>query len=305
MQLLSFPIARYQFHFQVTQPIALPEYAGSTIRGVFGRALRKISCMTKQEECKACPLYQTCPYTNIFETPPKEHQIQKFTQVPNGYIIEPPEWGEKIYPAGATLSFELVLFGQLIQQLPLIAFAFKRAFEFNIAGGKGKLVNIHHYSQDGNTYSVFEKNKIMDHPTEIILPEQYPTTLHLEIQTPLRLQDDGKPLSATKISLDRFLKTLLKRIALLSEFHHQPLDIHFVQLIAQIEQIQDEKILKWKDWTRYSSRQQQTMKLGGVVGQWRLYNVPVEWAKWIYLGQWLHCGKNATFGLGQYQITNL
>ena len=45
--LTSFPIARYQFQFKVSEPIILPEYAGSTLRGAFGRALRKIACMTK------------------------------------------------------------------------------------------------------------------------------------------------------------------------------------------------------------------------------------------------------------------
>ena len=48
----SLPIVRYQFTFTVTEAIQLPEYAGSTLRGAFGRALRKIACMTKQAECK-------------------------------------------------------------------------------------------------------------------------------------------------------------------------------------------------------------------------------------------------------------
>lgn len=305
MEFTFLPIARYQFHFRVTQPIELPEYAGSTIRGVFGRALRKISCMTKQDDCKACPLYQTCPYTNIFETPPKEHQIQKFTQVPNGYIIEPPTWGEKYYRAGELFSFDLVLFGRLINQLPLIAFAFKRAFEFNIAGGKADLIDIQHYDSNGIISSIFEKDKIIDHSTNIHIPEQYPINLNIEIQTPLRLQENGKPLSVERMNLDRFLKTLLKRISLLSEFHYQSLNFDFDTLIAQIEQISDEKNLVWQDWTRYSSRQQQKMKLGGVIGQWHLKNVPYEWAKLLDIGQWLHCGKNATFGLGKYKITNL
>jgi len=81
--------------------------------------------MTKLEDCKGCPLYRTCPYTNIFETPaPTEHELQKFSQVPNGYIIEPPAWGERLYAEGEKLTFSLVLFGRLIDQLPLIAFAF-------------------------------------------------------------------------------------------------------------------------------------------------------------------------------------
>lgn len=56
---------------------------------------------------------------------------------------------------------------------------------------------------------------------------------------------------------------------------------------------------------RYSSRQDQKMKLGGVIGEWQFKNLSPELAKLLYLGQWLHCGKNATFGLGKYRITNL
>lgn len=305
--LLSLPIVRYQLTFQVTEEIMLPEYAGSTLRGAFGRALRKISCMTKQADCKSCMLYRTCPYTNIFETPaPTSHQIQQFSQVPNGYIIEPPKWGEQYYSVGETLRFNLVLFGRLIEQLPLITFAFKRAFEYNLAGGKAILKDIAYYSMAQQAYlSILNKGNIIEHHKQIILPDNLPEDFTLEILTPLRLQDNGKPLQPNEITLSRFLISLAKRIALLSEFHHQPLALNFEQLIALLPQIQDEKQLKWQDWTRYSSRQQQKMKLGGVIGQWQFNHLPPEWAKLVYFGQWLHNGKNATFGLGKYQITNL
>ena len=64
--------------------------------------------------------------------------------------------------------------------------------------------------------------------------------------------------------------------------------------------------LQWFDWVRYSSRQQQEMALGGVVGSWQL-NGPADaiagiWP-WLWLGQWLHVGKNATMGLGGYRLT--
>lgn len=306
MDLTTLPIARYQFQFKVITEINLPEYAGSALRGAFGRSLRKISCMTKEPECKSCGLYQTCPYTNIFETPaPKQHQIQQFSQVPNAYIIEPPEWGAKQYYQNDLFQFDLVLFGKALLQLPLISFAFKRALEYNLAGGKAELMDIQHYQQDNALISILHKGNIIDHNQQIIIPDQFPPHFDLLFITPLRLQENGKPLTVTKITLERFLKTLLKRIALLSEFHHQPLGLDFEQLITAIPQITDTKNLKWQDWTRYSSRQQQKMKLGGIVGQWQMENVPMEWAKLLYIGQWLHCGKNATFGLGKYQITNL
>ena len=305
--LSSLPIARYQFQFKVTQDIVLPEYSGSTLRGAFGRALRKISCMTKQDNCKTCSLYRTCPYTSIFETPaPITHQIQQFSQVPNGYIIEPPEWGVQQFKVGDIFTFNIVLFGRLIEQLSLIAFAFKRAFEYNLAGGKADLLDITYFSENSTAcISILENGNIIDHNHHIFIPECLPQVMQLNIITPLRLQENGKPLKPNEINLQRFLITLAKRISLLSEFHAQPLNLDFEYLIALLSQVEDSKNLKWQDWTRYSSRQQQKMKLGGVVGKWTLTNIPSEWAKLIYIGQWLHNGKNATFGLGRYQITNL
>ena len=59
----TLPAARYRFDFEVTVPLRLPEYAGSMIRGVFGRALRRLACMTREKDCKACPL--SVSYTHL------------------------------------------------------------------------------------------------------------------------------------------------------------------------------------------------------------------------------------------------
>ncbi|WP_424408546.1 CRISPR system precrRNA processing endoribonuclease RAMP protein Cas6 [Pasteurella sp. PK-2025] len=305
MEFTALPIARYRLHFQVTQPILLPDYAGSTLRGVFGRALRKISCMTKLAECKSCPLYRSCPYTSIFETPaPETHNLQKFSQVPNGYIIEPPEWGKKCYEKGEELSFNIVLFGRLIDQLALIVFAFKRAFEYQVANGKAEFIDIQHLTLN-ESKSILKNGHIIEHDSLIPLPAKLPQNLTINLTTPLRLQENGKVLSTKTIHFSRLLLGLAKRIALLNEFHYQPLPFDFEQLKSELTHIEDSKQLEWRDWTRYSSRQNQRMQLGGVVGKWQLNNVSSQWATLLYIGQWLHCGKNATFGLGQYRITNL
>ena len=223
----SLPIARYQFTFVVTEPIQFPQYAGSTLRGAFGRALRKIACMTKQAECKGCPLYRTCPYTNIFETPaPTEHELQKFSQIPNGYMIEPSDWGERVYISGEKLQFSLVLFGRLIDQLPLIAFAFKRAFEYNVGRGKAHLLDISAFNESAEKFEpILVNGNIIEHHKAVKFPESFSNNTVIEISTPLRLQKNGKPLNEKEISVERFFISLAKRISLLSEFHFKPL--HF------------------------------------------------------------------------------
>ena len=136
MESVTLPMVRYRIAFEVTEPVHLPEYSGSTIRGAFGGALRHVACMTRQKECKACPLYRSCPYTDIFETPPpEEHTLQKFSQIPNAYVIEPPNWGARTYEKGETVEFHFVLFGRALYHLALVVFALQRAFSRNVGRG--------------------------------------------------------------------------------------------------------------------------------------------------------------------------
>lgn len=63
------PLARYRFKFRAIDTVRLPDYAGSAWRGVFGRSLKKIVCVTREPRCEPCLLYRNCIYPYIFETP--------------------------------------------------------------------------------------------------------------------------------------------------------------------------------------------------------------------------------------------
>jgi len=44
------------------------------------------------------------------------------------------------------------------------------------------------------------------------------------------------------------------------------------------------------------------MKLGGLLGQLHLQGDLAPFTQLLHLGQWLHVGKNASFGLGGYRL---
>ena len=137
-QLTTFPLARYRLEWQAGTPIRLPDYAGSMLRGAFGHALRQLACMTKQKECAGCPLLSTCPYPAIFAPPPPaQHALQKFSQIPVPYIIEPPEWGARQIRKGESFAFHLVLVGRALRELPLIILAWRRALARGVGAGDG------------------------------------------------------------------------------------------------------------------------------------------------------------------------
>ncbi|MCA1926555.1 MAG: CRISPR system precrRNA processing endoribonuclease RAMP protein Cas6 [Thiobacillus sp.] len=302
-----FPAARYRFEFTVETPMRLPEYAGSALRGAFGHAFKRTVCVTREKDCKACPLYRGCAYPAVFAPPaPESHAVQKFSDIPAPYVIEPPSWGEKAYPPGEKLSFQLVLVGQALKHLPTIVHAWQRALQHGVGPGDGTatLDRVTHLAPQGE-HIVFDtaSGVIEPHSTDLAIEAAAPHAVSLGIVTPLRLQANGKPLGPNEIRADRLLVGLVKRTALISELHcGAPLALDFHALAKHATAVADEKRLAWRDWTRYSNRQKQEMKLGGVVGEWRLDGDLAPFWPFLFLGQWLHVGKNAAFGLGHYQL---
>ena len=57
------------------------------------------------------------------------------------------------------------------------------------------------------------------------------------------------------------------------------------------------------DATRYSSRQDERMDLGGLVGAAAYEGDLAEFLPWLLWGQLVHVGMNATFGLGRVGVS--
>ena len=317
LAMTSLPLVRYRFTAIVQKPLALPEYAGSLLRGQFGAALRNVACMTRAPACPGCPLLQTCPYTRIFEAPapPKgQHALQDFNQIPNPYVIEPPAPGARVLDADDTLQFHLVLIGQALDQLALIVFALQRALAHGLTRQRvpADLIRVDWIDALGTAHPVWTHDRptLAEHMTSLQVPAAPANTINglaLHFQTPLRLQQQGKPLGVAQLTPRALLAALARLTALLMEFHagQGGWGEAARQITHQSEHLTDTRDLHWFDWTRYSSRQQQEMTLGGVLGRWTLHGsaeaLTALWP-WLWLGQWLHVGKNATMGLGGYTV---
>ena len=306
------PIARYRFTSIADEDLPLPHYSGSLLRGVFGAALRRSTCMTGLPKCSECPLYRTCPYPSIFESPPRETPLgQRFTEVPNPYVIEPPDFGPTIIKRGETLRFGMVLVGSdTLKNLPLITHAWQRALSHGLGRSRARatLTGIEWCGEDARSENVLdqETGTVIPHDASVQIPP-CPASLkglNLAFVTPLRLQSNGKPLRVRELTVRALLLAAVRRSTLMMNLHGgvDP-EVEISTLLESSASITDERGgLRWVDWTRYSSRQQQEMTLGGVVGSWKLHgDVEALWP-WLWLGQWLHLGKNATMGMGSYTL---
>jgi len=303
--LATFPVSRIRLTARAIDSIRLPDHAGSQLRGAFGAAFRLLACLTRQKTCADCPIAATCPYHRVFETapPPAGHRLQRFSQVPHPYIIEPPPWGARTLYTGDTFQFHMVLVGQARHLLPLIVAAWQRALRHGLgkSAGTAELIAVHDEASEQLVFGG-EGGRTLPLTGEVQIPPGQ-SSATLEILTPLRLQNNSRPLGPDTLTPRPLLTALVRRLALLAEFHTDvPWAPDFATLAEKAGEAAGEAQLHWRDWTRYSSRQRQEMSLGGVVGTWRLDNLaPSLWPA-LWLGQWLHAGKNATFGLGRYRL---
>lgn len=311
------PVARLRLEAVAETPLHLPGYAGSALRGAFGHALRRLACMTRQKTCTGCPLRQTCPYAVIFETlPPPQPagRLERLNEAPRPYVIEAPTDGQRSWQVGETLVFHLVLAARALQQLPLILLAWQRALQQGLGPetrrGCSRLARVWQTGLPEGDYCLLDTAQGISQPLLPLppvppLPEKVRQGLTLRLVTPLRLQQEGKILPASQITLRHLLRALFRRQHLLAQCHGTlpaSMEPDMPSLLAAAQAITDEKHLYWQDWKRHSSRQQQAMTLGGLLGDWHLQGDLAPVWPLLWQGQALHAGKEAVFGLGGYVL---
>lgn len=298
------PFCRYTFTIRVLEPLRLPDFAGSMLRGAFGHALRQLACMTRMKDCKGCPLLTSCPYAQIFETPPPEHHpLQKFSAVPNPYVIEPPECGARVLESGEEFRFSMVLIGKALLQLPLIIMAWERALQRGLSTKRVPctLLAIH---RERDTEAVYRPGANIRRHDAVLPPAlSGATSIALEFLTPLRLQRQGSNVGLRELDSRTLLIALARRYQLLCDTQlGQPPQLDFAALAEAGRTIRLAADMRWRDWTRYSSRQKQAMTLGGLTGSVELSGDLQPFMPLLVAGQWLHVGKKAVFGLGRYRL---
>src|ERR1700691_1068318 len=112
--------ALYRVVFEAREPLDLPGYLGSTLRGAFGHAFRAVACASPRGF--ECLMPAQCPYHLIFETspPPDSEALRTHEDIPRPFVIAPAASDQtggddqmrRIFRPGDKISFELVLIGR-------------------------------------------------------------------------------------------------------------------------------------------------------------------------------------------------
>jgi hypothetical protein len=311
----------------------LPPYKGSTLRGAFGHAFRRVACPFRA--CPPCILPKTCPYNYVFETPPRDGGglFGKNAAVPHPIMLELPMDGQTGFKPGDPMSFGLVLVGRAIDFTPYFAVALREMGRTGLGPGRARwrLDRIEDRAPGARRLlydGANEDERLLCFPTvqsfSLPSPPGERTSLHisplppagegkgegdgltslltLRFETPTRLRFGGH--LTDKPEFHVLLRNLLRRLSALAFYHCGfTLDLDYRGLIQRAELVATRHAdLKWADWERYSARQDARMSLGGFVGTATFEGDLTPFAPFLRLGEILHVGKGTSFGLGKYRL---
>lgn len=341
----TFQLSRFRFTIKTLEEAVFPAYKGSAFRGGFGYVFKKVACTQRDTTCDTCLLKSTCVYSYVFETPPpKDSEILRlYPRVPHPFVIEPPLDKRLAYPPGSELTFHLVLIGRAIDYLPYFIYTFielgntgighspvAAGFSLRKKRSKYTLTSVEGLNEQDDPTLIYthESKTILANPpiirftlspgeecsvgacSDVLADEKnvalgLAPTLRLRFLTPVRIKYNES--LTDQLPFHVLTRNLLRRISALSYFHcGERLDWDFKGLIERAKEVETlSSDLRWTDWERYSTRQGQKMRLGGVVGTVKYRSetkMLTRFLPLVELGQHIHVGKGTSFGLGWYEV---
>lgn len=308
-------IGLYKFTLQVgTHGLELPTFYGSTLRGAFGNALKRISCARRnQQSCHSCSLEDECAYAYLFETtsPEGAERLKSYDDVPRPFVMVCTLEGKTHFHAGEEFDVEMRLFGKGIDFVPYVVLAFINLAETGL-GASRKPCALKHVTAfhplrrteaqvfSVQTHSIRSVNEVL-HGRDVLsyLPSKA-GIVGINLLTPLRIKADGDLISS--VQFQHLTRSLLRRISSIMAFHQGiQLGLDYAGISERSRQIKLTKdFSSWYEFERYSQRQDSRMKMGGVVGKVEYTGDLTEFLPFLEIGRWVLAGKNSVFGLGQF-----
>lgn len=266
--------------------------------------------------CDDCPLIESCAFPYLFEgrqrrDPPA---LRSLDRVPVPYLFHPSAQSGRL-EAGDVVTVDLTLVGNANHRLLYVVHALAEAGAGGLGAGRARL-QLERVDRLADLEGRVAERVFGDARFRAPAPPSSPPSsladaefLEIHLATPLRLKLQGRLLTPEKFHPGDLADAVVRRLSALAAFYADvQLDADFRLLKHQARLLETvQASLKWGERLRYSSRQEQKMAMGGVLGRLTV-RVPPEAREvlpWLDLGQWVGAGKGVSMGLGQFVVRPL
>ncbi len=290
----------------------MPESGSSIFRGMIGKLLREKNCINRGVSCEQCPFIRGCAYGSIFEPTSeafapkyrdKMHNISPPLVIDGPYFPE-HKWREKEHAVIELLfigdaSLKVHHFGEIIEEIGTIGVGKHRV--------KYRIHDVQQVFQHGDAAPLYENGYIAYENLRLeeltwSAETKDVDSLLIRMETPFRLKYKGKYVN--EITVESFILACLRRAEYVLNIHYGKnidYDEEFVEKLLRDLTIRQPQI-QWKDFHRYSSRQQKAMNLGGIVGSFELGGNAGRILPLLEFCSYFHIGKQTVFGCGKFSL---
>lgn len=306
------PLALYDFRYVADADFSLLADPRGLWHGVFGLHLRAQSCVVPDGACQGCLLLHQCQYSYLFSgpRPPDAELMRRYDTIPVPHALRIDRDHPESIRAGDELSVSMVLIGEANARLPLVIQAMAAAGQGGLGHQRGR-VWLHDVTQrlpgERPPQLVASHGRLHEIPPPRA-PEPPPAPAAVRIRFLSPYKASGQANRSGGLDIGPFLMALVRRASLLQYFYTgQQLDAPFASLKSASAQARIlERALHPQAASRFAARHGQRIDTGGLVGHLDLDMSGIEglWP-YLYLGQWLNVGKNASMGFGRYELTVL
>ncbi len=256
-------------------------FTGSMIRGAMGYALKKVTCINPSYKCEGCFTASTCLYHQFYEEKNSLHNYRFEVELGSGKF-----------------DFALYLFSDATKSLAYVLSALHKTLTEN--GLTKNNYHFHDFTMSVNGQEVYDGKefKTLDIEPNTFKIDSFCPNVKVKLLTPLRIKKHNKFLR-DNVELEDILRSIYQREQELVygkkafRLEHEP---HCTTTV---------KALQHKSLTRSSSRQKQTMKMDGIIGELAVMGIDEESYRLLKLGEILGVGKQTVMGLGQIEVEDL
>lgn len=317
----TLPLYRYRAVLRPRRELILTgERMNAALRGAFGTTLRRLVCHDLKLACARCPQRKSCAYPAVFDPGAvvDEPTLEGSSNPPRPFVVRPARAtvSERI-AAGAELALDLHVVGTAQRQARYLLAALARLANEGLGPTR---VPLELERVDALDARGAPRVVAVDGPKMVMRPgaalalragelakrgDATPAVVHVRFLTPTLLRQGGEAADAPAAAFGVLVRRLQARLgALATLFGDGPFgdDPRALAAAADCIEMRPVDAHVARDERRSDDTNEGPSAVRGLVGEARYLGDLGPFMPLLRLGELLHVGKHASFGLGRIQV---
>ncbi len=273
-----------KYHFievKVNSKEKVPHFTGSMLRGAFGYALKKVTCINPSYNCDGCFAKDSCLYYSFYEKKNTFHPFRFDVKLDN-----------------SSYDFNLYLFNEATKELPYILSSLHNMLTQKGVGRDNlTFENLEILVNKETVYSKKEFKELNLEP-KVFKIDNFCPNVKIKLLTPLRIKKHNKFLRED-VELEDILRSIHQR----EQELNSGVKVHKLNYTPKVGITL--KLLQYKQLKRKSNRQKQILNIDGLIGEMAINNIDKESYRLLKLGELIGVGKQTVMGLGKIKVEEL